>query len=124
MSVAMTRRGRKPKPTWLQIVVACGVLLVFTAAYLAAMRLSIDISYVERGHTPESRDTFYLELHSGLLLLATVAGFGLGKWLNGLGVAYAVLFFTVIASVMVFASLGSYTLACEGHNDLIRHWTC
>ena len=124
MSGAMTRRGRKPKPAWLQILAACIGLVLFTAAYLVAMWLTVDVSLVEKGHTPEHRDTIYLELHAGVLLIATIAGFGLGKWLNGLGVAYAVLFFTVIASAMVFASLGSYTLACEGHNDLIRHWTC
>ena len=69
-------------------------------------------------------DNVYAALHIGLLAVAAVIGFVLGKWLNGLGLAYATLFVLVLSVIMVGAQLTTYELACRGHNDLIRHWQC
>jgi hypothetical protein len=105
--------------------VAVAGLLVFTAIYVAIMRLSINVSVVKGKAGADYRDGVYLAIHGGLLLAAAIGGFGLGKWLSGLGLAYAVLFLLVLSLVMVGAQLGSYELACAGgHNDLIRRWTC
>jgi hypothetical protein len=41
-----------------------------------------------------------------------------------MGVALGLLFVVVLSVSMVGAQMGSYELACQGHNDVIRHWTC
>ena len=61
----------------------------------------------------------------GGTFLAAAAGFALGKWFSGLGIAFALLFVVVVSVGMVGAQMGSYTLACDAHqNDILRHWTC
>lgn len=99
-------------------------LVLLTAFYLLLMRLSIDVSKVGSPAEADQRDLVYLVLHASVLLFSGVLGFALGKWLSGLGLAYAVLFVTVVAVAMAFAQIGSQRLACEGHNDIIRHWEC
>ena len=118
-----TRKAPRPAP--LQVSLALGGLLVFTGVYLAAMRLSLDVSVIRSKSDADFRDAVYLGLHGGVLLFATMGGFALGRWLNGLGLAYGVLFLVVLSLVMVGAQVGSYEMACSaGHNDLIRRWTC
>lgn len=120
----MTRRRRQGKPHGVQVGVAVVSLALFAVAYLALMRATLDYSRLEAGRTASDRDEIYLVLHTGLLAGALAAGFIVGKWLNGLGLAYAALFCAFLAVFMVFAQIASYELACEGHNDLIRHWVC
>lgn len=118
-------RVRPHRPVVIQVV--CGLVLglVLAGAYLAAMRLTLDLSIVKNKADADYRDSVYLAIHGGLLLLAAVAGFSLGKWLNGLGVAYGLMVVVVVALFMVGAQLGSYQLACgAGRNGVIRHWTC
>lgn len=109
----------------LQVVAASAALLVLLAVYFTLMRLSIDVSRVDETHSAEDRDTVYLWIHLGVLVMGGVAGFGLGKWLNGLGVAYGTLFVAVLVVGMTFGQLGSRSLACDGgRNDVLRHWDC
>lgn len=103
---------------------AFGGLLVLFAAYFAIMRAVVGVSDIESKADANYRDTVYLIVHLGLLSVAAVLGFVAGKWLSGLGVAYAMLFVIVLALGMVFAQAGSYELACRGRNDVIRHWSC
>lgn len=118
------RPERRPRPAWIQAIVAVSSLLLLTAFYLLLMRLSLDVSRVGSAADADRRDLVYLLLHASLLLFAGALGFALGRWLSGLGIAYAVLFVAVLAVAMAFAQIGSQRLACEGHNDLIRHWEC
>lgn len=120
----MARRRRRVKPHGAQVGVALVSLAFFAAAYLSLMRATLDYSRLESGRTASDRDEVYFVLHTGLLAGALVAGFIVGKWLNGLGAAYATLFGVFLVAFMVLAQIGSYELACEGHNDLIRHWVC
>lgn len=120
----MQRRRRPPKSPALQALVAFGGLLVLFAAYFAIMRAIVSVSEVESKADANYRDAVYLVVHLGLLTAAAILGFTVGKWLNGLGVAYAMLFVIVLALGMVFSQAGSYELACRGRNDVIRHWTC
>lgn len=99
-------------------------LLFFMAVYLALMRFLVGVSQLDDNTTADRRDLIYFEVHTGLLISAALIGFGLGKWLNGLGVAYATLFVVALASAMALTQVGSFALACEGHNDIVRHWTC
>ena len=114
----------RSKPHAVQLLVSLTVLVLLGAAYVAAMYALIDLSQVDTDREANDRDTAYAILHVGLLTGAAMIGFGVGKWLNGLGFAYATLFVLVLAVLMVVAQLSSYELACHGHNDLIRHWTC
>jgi hypothetical protein len=115
---------RPIRPPVLQLVASLGLLIVLVLAYLATMHALLDFSRADRGHTSNERDIVYAYVHLGFLALALVAGFLLGKWLSGLGFAFATLFFVVLSVTMVAAQMTSYELACHGHNDLVRHWQC
>jgi hypothetical protein len=115
---------RRHRPAWLQFVVAATAALVLVAGYWLALRLTIDVTRVGPGHTDNYRDTVYLAIHAGLLAGAAIVGFVAGKWLNGLGLGYALLLMLVLSVAMVGTQVGAHTLACHGHNDLVRHWTC
>jgi hypothetical protein len=121
----MAQPRRPAKPLAIQILVIALGLLLLVGLYLLAMRLTVDLSM--KTDTPaqlDRRDEIYGLIHLGILLLGLVSGFGAGKWLNGLGVAYAGLFAVVLVTAMVATQLGSEELACHGHNDLVRHWRC
>jgi hypothetical protein len=116
---------RNPKAPVVQILFALLGLLFLLGAYVLVMHLTISSTEVRAAYTPGDRDATYAILHLAFLAWTLVFGFLLGKWLNGLGIAYAALFFFVVASSMVFLQLGTYTLACHrGQNDITTHWTC
>jgi hypothetical protein len=122
--LANWRRPRPAKPAFVQFLVATTGCLVLIALYLGAMRATVDLSRVDLGKSQETRDSIYLAIHGGGVLVAAIAGFVIGKLLSGRGFAYASLFTMVMVAAMTAAQLGSFALACEGENDLIRHWTC
>ena len=115
---------RKPKAPAVQVLFALLGLLFVVGVYLLVMHLTVHANEAGGSRTASERDATYALMHLGILLVALVFGFALGKWLNGLGVAYATLFFLVVASSMVFIQLGAHDLACRGHNDIVSHWTC
>ena len=88
------------------------------------MRALVDVSVVSSGADADRRDVVYTYVHLGLLVLVSVVGFVVGKWLNGLGLAYALLFVIVLTVGMLGVQFGSYELACHGHNGLVRNWQC
>lgn len=121
----MGRSHRPPRPAFVQVAAAVLLALVLAALYFGLLRATLDISRPASDRSANARDTVYFVLHVTMLAGAAIAGFGLGKWLNGLGVAYAVLMVAIMCSLMVGAQAGSQTLACRGdRNDVIRHWTC
>lgn len=114
-----------PRQAWLQVLVAVSALVLLGAVYLVIMRLSVDLSRIDDEADANARDNVYLALHLGLLLVAAIAGYVLGRWLGGFGMAYGVLFVVVLALFMTFSLFGAQALACEGgRNDVIRHWEC
>ena len=115
-------RGRKPRSV--QTLVAVVLLLLLFGAYAGVLQYNAESAATSRRLTIEERDTLYFAVHGAVLLAAVVAGFIAGKWLNGLGFAYAVLFVAVLFSAMILAQIGAHTAACHGHNDVFRHWTC
>jgi len=104
------------------------VLLLFvllTTGYLAALRATIGVTEIHSDRDAAVRDQVYLVLHGGLLFIAAVAGFAAGRWINGLGVAWATLLVVALAVTMVAVQVGSFELACSaGQNGLVRHWHC
>jgi hypothetical protein len=120
----MVQARRTPKPAWAQALAAIVGLVFFLALYVALMRLQIDVSRLGDAGSADHRDRVYFVIHAGLIAGAAVGGFLLGKWLSGLGLAYAALFVVVVSVSMVGVQFGSFELACRGHNDLIRHWSC
>ena len=98
--------------------------MVLATAYVAAMNALLEVSRIESTADAADRDNVYAALHVGLLAAAAVVGFVVGKWLNGLGLAYATLFVLALSVMMVGAQLTTYELACRGHNDIMRHWQC
>lgn len=115
---------RHSKSPFVQTLVALACLLLLIGVYVALMRAALPVSHLDDRTSADYRDRVYFALHTGLVVVASAVGFGVGKWLNGLGVAYAVLFVAVLMLAMLGLQLGSFELACHGHNDLVRHWTC
>ena len=117
-----SRPGRKH--TALQVAVSVSVCLLFLVAYVASMRALLDLSDVAGGADLDRRDEVYAYVHLGLLVLAAITGFVIGRWLNGLGLGYAMLFVIVLLLGMLVTQGVTFELACHGHNGLIRHWQC
>ena len=110
---------------WVQMLTATIGLTIFLALYVVLLRLNLDLSKATPKADRDYRDMIYLVIHAGVLFGAMITGFGLGKWLNGLGFAYSVLFIVVLAVFMAGIHVGSQALACrEGRNDMVRHWEC
>lgn len=100
------------------------LLIALIIAYAGIMNAVLDVSKVGSDNDANQRDAAYAYLHVVFLAGAAVIGFLAGKWLNGLGVAFATLFVIVLVIGMLAIQLSSYELACRGHNDLVRHWQC
>lgn len=115
---------RHSKPHALQVLLSALLLLLFIGAYIAAMRAVIDVSRIDEDQDAGRRDLVYVYVHLSVLVMGAATGFALGKWLNGLGIAYATLFLIVLAVGMLGVQMATYELACRGHNDLVRHWQC
>lgn len=121
----MTGTGREMRTGGGRGLLAIVLLALLVVGYVAAMRATLGVSEVHSDRDAAERDTVYLVLHGGLLAIGAVAGFAAGKWINGLGVAFAVLFVVVLAVAMVAIQVASFELACAGgQNGLIRHWHC
>jgi hypothetical protein len=121
----MERRGRPHKPGIVQVVVTILAIVILLAAYVAVMYSLRHLSTATTTRAIDHRDLVYFLVHVGGLLIAAIGGFALGKWLSGLGVAFALLFVIVVSVGMLGAQMGSYTLACDAHhNDILRHWEC
>ena len=100
-----------------------GLFVFVLALYFVCLHETVR-GPTENASDLNARDGLYFAIHGFFLLIALATGFSLGKWINGLGVAFAVLLLAATATAMVGAQVGSYQLACHGHNDLVRHWQC
>lgn len=108
----------------LQAGVTIVLLALFFAAYVASLHATISLSEKTGRTAVNERDVWYLVIHGVVLIVGSVTGALAGKWFSGLGLAFAVLFFVVLATGMVGIQLGSFAAACHGHNDIVRHWVC
>ncbi|MBI5947544.1 MAG: hypothetical protein HY875_05370 [Chloroflexi bacterium] len=121
----MGERRRRLSSKWSQAAVTVALLLVVAGAYLLTMYLTVDRLTTDSDTSLDERDSIYLWMHLGFITGATVVGFAAGKLLNGLGFAFATLFFASMFGLMVLGHVGSHALACDGgRNDVFRHWTC
>ena len=121
----MQQHQRRPKAAAIQILFTVVAIALLLAVYIVVLWLTIGISKGISNRAIDHRDLIYLFVHVGGLVLAAAAGFALGKWFSGLGIAFALLFVVVVSVGMVGAQMGSYALACDAHqNDILRHWTC
>ena len=114
----------RARPTGLVVLLTLVLLFLLLAAYTGVMHAVLEVSRVESDGDADRRDGAYAYLHLVMLLGAAVIGFFAGKWFNGLGLAFATLFVVVMVVGMLAVQMGSYELACHGHNDLVRHWQC
>lgn len=110
------------RPYWLQALVSMLLVVLLVALYLVALWATFQ--YASPSENAADRDTIYFGIHGGALLIAGLAGFAAGRWLHASGVAYCVLVVAALAVLMIAAQAGAQTLACHGHNDIVKHWTC
>jgi len=108
-------------------LIATGLTLALFLFLFGLYLLSLHETVASPGETASdlnARDRLYFGIHGFFLVIAATTGFSLGKWINGLGVAFAVLLLASTAAAMVGTQVATYELACSGHNDLVRHWQC
>ncbi len=121
----MQRRARPTKPAWVAWLLSVVLLLTLFAAYLAVTHKVVGTDVPNGNAALSRRDTIYFSIHLATLVLGCVLGFSLGKWLNGFGAAFALLFLVVLVSSLTATQVLTYKLACDGgHNNIVRHWTC
>lgn len=113
-----------PRPALLQAALTLLALVLLLGIYVAVMHGLVDFSKVDGKQEASERDLVYVYIHLGLFVAAGVIGFFAGKWFSGLGFAFAVLFLVVTMLLTTAVQLSSYEMACNGHNDLVRHWQC
>jgi hypothetical protein len=119
------RTHRAAKRPWVQWAVFGLAQLVLVLAYLVLLRLAFTAWGIDETATGNRRDNLFLLIHGAFIAGAAVVGFAAGKWLNGLGVAFAVLFLSVMVVAQLGTIAGSQALACTAdRNNLIRHWSC
>ena len=121
----MQPRARPSKPKWVAWLVASVSLLLIFAGYVAVTHAAVGREVPVGQAAMGRRDALYFSIHLATILLSSVIGFVLGKWLNGQGAAFALLFFVVMVSSLTTTQVVSYKLACGGgRNEIVRHWTC
>lgn len=106
------------------MVLTIALLCLFVGAYIGVMYAVVDISKVANDQDANQRDQAYIFLHLVMIGGAGIIGFVVGKWFNGLGIAFATLFILVVAISMLSVQLSAFELACHGHNNIVRHWQC
>lgn len=120
-------RGRPgPRfPLWVELAVTPAVLIVLTTLYVLSLYLSVDaIASTGTDDVTETRDAWYFGAHLAWTAVAVGLGAVLGTWFRRSGFAFAALFLAWISISMTVAQVATFQLACEGHNDIIRHWHC
>jgi uncharacterized membrane protein YfcA len=100
-----------------------GFVLV-VSAYLVAMRFSLDLSRVDEGRSADTRDLAYLLIHAAVFAGALLVGFLSERIGSGMGFAFVAIMAILTLAMMAGVQMGSFALACNGHNDLVRHWQC
>ncbi|MEP7216245.1 MAG: hypothetical protein ABI782_08330 [Anaerolineaceae bacterium] len=121
----MQRRARPSKPAWAAWLLSVVVLLALFAAYVLVTHRTVGAEVPLGNAELNQRDTIYFSIHLATVVVGSVLGFALGKWLNGLGAAFALLFLVVLVSSLAVTQVVTYRLACDGgQNNIVRHWTC
>lgn len=121
----MQRRARPAKPTWVAWLLSVVLLLCLFAGYIFATHAAVGADIPVSSAAMSRRDTVYFSIHLGSIVVGSVSGFALGKWVNGLGAAFALLFLVVLVTSLAATQVVTYKLACDGgQNNIVRHWTC
>lgn len=127
---ARAAHGRRPPPAprlanWLYALVAGLLLIVLIAGYVGAANLLVDRYEAEPGTTQDRRDdAVYFALHGVTLAVGTVTAVAVAGALRRSRWGLGLLVTALLLLAMSFAQVITFHLACEGHNDIVRHWQC
>lgn len=112
-------------PVWLEAVLTPALLVALTALYLLSLHLSLDVMGEQvADDVTETRDGWYFGLHLAWAVAGTLIGTLVGIGFRRSAFAFASLFLAWMVVAMGAAQVATFELACEGHNDIIRHWHC
>ena len=119
------RKNLAPRfPWWVEAILGVLLLVFLTAGYFGVMHLAIDNGAQVNGESSSSADALYFGLHGVLLVGAVAIGMLLAGLMRRSAFAMGTLAATWLVSVMLLAQVATFHLACEGTNDIIRHWQC
>jgi hypothetical protein len=113
-------RGRYNGGTVTVAAFTCLAFVTLAAAYATALRLLVRMGDAEA----IGNDDYYFAIHGLALVVACVMGFAIGTYARSMGFAFATLFVAAMLVVMMGAQVASFELACAGHNEIIRRWSC
>lgn len=111
-------------PLWAEVIMCVFVLATLAAAYVLVMHLAIDDGAQANGESTNGADVLYFGLHGIVLAAATASAVALAIWMRRSAFALATLAAAWLVTVMLLAQVATFHLACEGTNDIIRHWQC
>lgn len=94
------------------------------AAYVLVLSAAVEAPSASDEITSNSQDALYFGLHGICLVAGILLAVFLALWLRRSKVAYATLLAAWLLVFMIGAQVVTFELACEGHNDIIRHWRC
>ena len=121
----MQRRTRPSKPTWVAWLLSVVLLIATFAGYVFVTHAAVGSDVPVGNAALGERDAIYFSIHLATIVIGCFCGFILGKWLNGMGAAFALLFVVVLVSSLTGTQVVTYKLACGGGpNNIVRHWTC
>lgn len=94
------------------------------AAYVGAAHASLTVPNDSVDAELNERDAWYFALHGSGLVVGTTVGVIAGALLRRSVFALGLLFFAVLLTGMALAQVVTFELACDGRNDIVRHWQC
>lgn len=122
---AAAQQIRAKYPLWLEISLVAALLFAILSLYIASLHLGLQfMDDVDAAGAADTNDGVYFGIHGLWIVAATVLGTVTGSWLRRSAFGFAALFVAVLVIAMVSAQIATFHLACEGHNDIIRHWQC
>jgi hypothetical protein len=126
MQASRPARGiQRPRyPGWFDALTVSVVLLLVFGAYVGIAHLTVVQPASDSDDALNSRDAWYFTLHGLVLAAGTVVGIILAWVVRRSAVGFALLFLAALFAAMVATQAGTFKLACEGHNDIVRHWQC
>ncbi len=117
-------RQHQPRfPTWVEAIVTPALLMLLTTLYVVSLHLAMDVTRDELNDT-NVRDGVYFGIHGAWAFAAMLAGIAVGAWFRRSMFGLGALFVCWMVAAMVAAQIVTFQLACEGYNEIIRHWNC
>lgn len=97
---------------------------VLLVAYIGLAHALLVVPESDVDEVLNRRDAEYFGLLGGTLAGSVLVGIGIGAMLRRSPFAFALLMLALVFIGLVGIQVGTFELACDGQNDIVRHWRC